>query len=76
MFTDKSGCTHFLEHDIRLSNEIPFRTISNPIPYHMTDTIHAEVNKMLELGVIEVSDTPYSSPIVICQKKVGKIVFV
>jgi hypothetical protein len=35
----------------------------------MVDTVNEEVNKMLDIGVIEMSDSPYSSPIVLVAKK-------
>ena len=69
VFTDAPGCTDLLEHDIRLSTETPIRMKPYPIPYSMIDTVNTEVSKMLDLGVIERSTIPYSSPIVIVKKK-------
>ena len=69
VFTDSPGCTDLLEHDIKLSSETPVRMKPYPIPYSMLDTVNAEVSKMLDLGVIEASTSPYASPIVIVKKK-------
>ncbi|XP_052079017.1 uncharacterized protein LOC127717282 [Mytilus californianus] len=69
VFTDSPGCTDLLEHDIKLSSETPIRMKPYPIPYSMLDTVNAEVSKMLDLGVIEASTSPYASPIVIVKKK-------
>ncbi|CAG2250028.1 unnamed protein product [Mytilus edulis] len=69
VFTDSPGCTDLLGHDIKLSSETPVRTKPYPIPYSMLDTVNAEVSKMLDLGVIEASTSPYASPIVIVKKK-------
>ena len=45
---------------------------SYPVPYAMIDQVDSEIeNKMLKLGVIEESNSPYSSPFVIVKKKDG-----
>jgi len=69
VFSDRPGCTDLLEHDIKLSTETPIRMRPYPIPYSMIDTVNTEVSKMLNLGVIQTSTSPYSSPIVIVKKK-------
>ena len=35
----------------------------------MRDVVDDEVRKMLELGIIECSDSPYCSPVVLVRKK-------
>lgn len=69
VFTDRPGCTDIMEHEIKLSTETPIRMKPYPIPYSMIDTVNTEVSKMLDLGVIEPSTSPFSSPIVIVRKK-------
>ena len=45
---------------------------SFPVPYAMIYQVDSEIeNKMLKLGVIEESNSPYSSPFVIVKKKDG-----
>lgn len=58
-----------MEHDIKLSTETPIRMRQYPIPYCMIDTVNTKVSKMLNLGIIQTSISPYSSPIAIVKKK-------
>ena len=75
VLTDIPGTTTFIEHDIKLNTAEPIRSKGYPIPYQSVDTVNEEVNKMLELGVIEPSNAPFSSPIVLIRKKDGSIRF-
>ncbi|CAC5362476.1 unnamed protein product [Mytilus coruscus] len=63
VFTDSPGCTDLLEHDIQLFSETLIRMKPYPIPYRMLDTLNIGVSKMLDLGVIVASTSPYASPI-------------
>ena len=69
VFTEQPGHTHLIQHDIRLTTDKPVRVSPRHIPFAMVDTVNEEVNKMLDMGVIEMSDSPYSSPIVLVAKK-------
>lgn len=69
VLTDVPGHTHVLEHEIRLTTDKPVRVSPRQIPFALTETVKKEVSKMLELGVIEHSESPYSSPIVLVTKK-------
>ncbi|CAC5422123.1 unnamed protein product [Mytilus coruscus] len=69
VFTISPACTDLLEHDIKLSSETPIRMKPYPIPYSMLDTVNIEASKMLDLGVIEASTSPYASSIAILKKK-------
>ena len=69
VLTDLPGQTHVLEHDIRLTTDKPVRVGPRQIPFALTDTLKEEVSIMLELGVIEHSESPTSSPIVLVTKK-------
>lgn len=71
VLTDKPGNTNVLQHDVRTTTEKPVRVAPRPMPYSMVETIKDEVRKMLELDVIEPSESPYSSPIVLVAKKDG-----
>ena len=71
IFSDKAGVTDLVEHEVRLTTEEPVRTKSYPIPCAMRDTINAEVQDFLEIGVIEASNSPYNSPPVMIKKKDG-----
>ena len=71
VITDRPGNTSLLQHDVRTTTEKPVRVSPRPLPLSMVDTIKDEVRKMLELKVIEPSESPYSSPIVLVAKKDG-----
>lgn len=69
VLTDLPGLTHYVTHDIKLTTSEPVRVKGYPVPFHAQETINNEVRKMLDLGVIEPSNAPYSSPIVLIRKK-------
>ncbi|XP_033739239.1 uncharacterized protein LOC117326590 [Pecten maximus] len=71
VLSDVPGRTHISAHEIRTTTDEPVRAKNYPIPYSMKDTIREEVEKMLKMGVIEKSDSPYSAPVVIVRKKDG-----
>ncbi|XP_021371318.1 uncharacterized protein LOC110461908 [Mizuhopecten yessoensis] len=71
VLTDVPGKTNLGEHDITTLTDEPVRATSHSIPYSMKATIQDEVGKMLEMGVIMPSESPYSAPVVIVKKKDG-----
>ncbi|XP_060605940.1 uncharacterized protein K02A2.6-like [Ruditapes philippinarum] len=75
VLTDIPGNTSLVQHDIKLTTSEPVRTKGYPIPFHSQQIVKEEVDKMLELGVIEPSNAPFSSPIVLIRKKDNTIRF-
>ncbi|XP_071476579.1 uncharacterized protein [Diadema antillarum] len=71
VMTDLPGKTHLGSHSIRLTSDDPVRQKPYPVPHALRGVIEEEVEKMVELGVIEKSNSPYSSPIVIVKKSDG-----
>ena len=74
-FSEVPGRTHVLRHDIitepgKVVRQKPYR-----IPEARRHAIEGEVKKMLELGVIEESCSPWSSPIVMVPKPDGSLRF-
>ena len=69
VLTDIPGRTSLVEHKIQVTTEVPIRQRQYPIPFAKLQTIKEEVDQMLKLGVIEPSDSPYASPIVLIAKK-------
>ncbi|XP_062598519.1 uncharacterized protein LOC134259947 [Saccostrea cucullata] len=62
VLSEVPGNTHLIEHDIKTNSDQPIRSKSYSVPFAMRDTVDKEVEKMLELKVIEPSDSPYCSP--------------
>ena len=67
----KPGITNVLEHDIRMVNEKPVQVKNRQIPYKMEESINKEVSEMLKMNIIEPSESPFCSPVVIVPKKDG-----
>ena len=75
VLTSLPGRTELLEHDIKLSTTEPIRSKGYHIPYKTREIIimESEIDEMIELGLIEPSISPYSSPIVLAPKKMGRL---
>ena len=63
------GNTSIGEHEIKLTTYEPVRLKPYPIPFALKDIVKDEISTMQKLGVIEPSDSPYASPIVLLEKK-------
>ena len=61
IFSSKPGTTDIIEHDQKLNDDEPIQTKPYPVPYAMMDDMKKEIDEMLKLEVIEVSDSPYCS---------------
>ena len=61
--------TDLIQHNIKLSTSEPIRSKGYPVPFKARDVMDSEIKEMLELGVIEKSASPYSSPVVLVPKK-------
>ncbi|KAJ8046128.1 hypothetical protein HOLleu_09322 [Holothuria leucospilota] len=75
VLTDVPGATTLEVHDIKLTCNDPIRSRPYPLPHALRGTVRDEVRKMLELGVIEESHSPYASPVVLVKKKDGSVRF-
>ncbi len=60
--TGNPGYTPLVEHDVKLTSDTPVRLKPYPLPYSMVETVKKEVDDMLNMDIIELSDSPYSSP--------------
>ena len=69
------GETSMIEHDIILKDEQPICIRPRPIPFHLRQTVRDQLSKMLQLGVIEKSTSPWSSPILLVPKSNGSYRF-
>ena len=76
VLTTRPGCYKGnVELAIELTTTVPVRRKMYELPYTAKKTVEEEVNKMLELGVIEKSRSAYAAPVVLVQKKDGSCRF-
>lgn len=68
---DRIGCTHLVEHVIRTTSP-PIKQRYYPLSPAMQKIVNEELDFMLANDIVEPSTSPWSSPIVMVQKKNGK----
>ena len=73
LFAARPGRTTLGEHVIRLKEGQPIRQRPYRIPQQLVGKLQEEVEEMLELGVIEPSNSEWCSPVVIVFKKDGSL---
>ena len=67
------GKTTLVKHRIDTGNAAPVKQrLRNP-PIHLQDAVDKEIEKLLKKGIIEPSDSPWSSPLVAVSKKDGSV---
>ena len=71
VFTPIPGCTSAVVHDICLTTTEPFRAKVYPIPINLQPHFEEEVDKLLALGIIRPSNSPFRSPTVMVKKSCG-----
>ena len=65
------GSTSLIEHEVNLTSSVPIRSRPYPLPYQARESLKRDINKMLEMGVIRESTSPYASPVVVVKKPDG-----
>ncbi len=68
VFSEAPGRTTVIEHEIRTPPGVIVRQRSYRIPEARRPAIEEEVQKMIQLGIIEPSRSPWASPIVMVTK--------
>ena len=71
VLTEVPGRTNLVEHKIPVTSVVPVRSRPYPIPYTCRESLQNEIDEMLKIGIIERAETPYSSPVVVVNKKDG-----
>ena len=69
------GQTHIVQHEIKTGDTNPIKLPPRRIPIFKRQTVDQEIDKMLEQGIIEPSDSPWSAPICLVKKKDGSCRF-
>ena len=74
VFTDVPGCTHLMQHVIRVTDETPCFQHSYKIPEGMRDAVEEELKTMEKNGIIQYDpDATWNSPLIVVRKPNGKI---
>jgi len=60
--------TNLIEHNFELTQTEPVRCKAYPTPYKTQEIVDKEIDDLLEMGVIERSEAPYASPLVLVKK--------
>lgn len=72
LVSDTLGCTDLLEHKIEVNSNEPFRKRPFLLSPYMQEHLTKEVNRMLELGLIRPSTSPYSANVLLVKKDSGE----
>ena len=65
------GCTQLAEHEIDVGGARPIKQRYYPVSQKIEQEMHAQVQKMLEGGIIQRSTSEWSSPVVMVRKSNG-----
>ena len=68
---DRIGRTNLISHTITLTNDKPFKQRQYPLSPIMQKYLNEEIDKMLDQGVIQPSNSPYCSPLWLVKKSDG-----
>ena len=69
------GRTSLVQHEIKLSNDKPFKERYRRIPPHQYEEVWKHLQEMLAVGAIRKSTSPWASPVVLVHKKDGSLRF-
>ena len=69
IFSDVPTTTKLLRHQIKLTSEEPVYCKPYKLPLQLVDPVAKEIEDLERKGLIEPSDAPYASPIVVVKKK-------
>ena len=67
------GCTDLIYHEIPLMDDVPVRQRYRRLPPSQFSLVKSHIQELLQRGIVRVSSSPYSSPIVVVRKKCGDI---
>jgi hypothetical protein len=67
LFSNDPGRTHLIEHDIELISDKPIRSKPYRTSPRQTEIIKSEIKRMLSLGIIEIAESDYTSPVTLVE---------
>ncbi|GFV55461.1 retrovirus-related Pol polyprotein from transposon 297 [Trichonephila clavipes] len=66
-FSNNPGLTNLVEHEIQLVSDQPVRTKPYRMSHRQNEILKTEINRMLKLGIIEVGESDYMSPMILVE---------
>ena len=73
VISELPGQTNVIQHEIKVNSDSYLKQKPYQVPYHYRKDVEKEIQLLLDNGLIQKSQSPYASPIVIVKKKNGKI---
>lgn len=73
IFQEQPGIHKFFSYKFNVKPHEPYKVKPYPVPFSRRAAVQSEINKMIEWGVIERSDSPYNNPLVTVIKSDGSI---
>lgn len=68
IFSNVPGKTDWVECHLETTTTTPVHVKQYPLPFAMREEVEKEVKEMEALGIIEKSDSPYNSPVLLVKK--------
>ena len=59
------GCTDLAKHEIKVTDDEPFKERFQRIPPPMVDEVYAHMKEMLEVGAIHLNQSPWCNTIML-----------
>jgi hypothetical protein len=69
VFSDRPGRTHLIRHSIKLSDPTPRAQAPYKVPFKLQPQVEAELDRLLEAGLIVESESPWAAPMVYVAKR-------
>ena len=73
VFSDEPGKVKNYQCKLEFKENVEFNRRSYPIAHSLKEAVRTEINKMIEIDIIEISQSPYTSPIIAVPKKDGQV---
>ena len=67
------GYTTLVEHEIKLTDDIPFKQPFRRIPPSLYEEVREHLKELLDAGAIRESNSPFSSNVVLVRKSDGSL---
>lgn len=67
------GCATLVQHEITLLDDAPVKQRYRRLPPSQYEQVKVHIQELLDRGIVRPSCSPYSSPIVVVQKKDGEM---